>query len=95
MTPRSRPSHDCFPASPTFRLFVVSLQDKAEDFQFGFLARGQRTFIMYHRQEDPLADLVKIDPKSIGVGQYSMISAAQAVALARCVGRGLRQRGRC
>ena len=47
------------------------------------------------RLQDPLAELVKIDPKSIGVGQYQHdLERVQAVALARCRGRGLRQRGR-
>ena len=47
------------------------------------------------RLQDPLAELVKIDPKSIGVGQYQHdLAEAQAVALARRGGRGLRERGR-
>ena len=47
------------------------------------------------RLQDPLAELVKIDPKSIGVGQYQHdVGRVQAGALARRRGRGLRQRGR-
>ena len=47
------------------------------------------------RLQDPLAELVKIDPKSIGVGQYQHdLAESQALALARRGGRGLRERGR-
>ena len=46
------------------------------------------------RLQDPLAELVKIDPKSIGVGQYQHDIASGAVAVARRGRRGLRQRGR-
>ena len=47
------------------------------------------------RLQDPLAELVKIDPKSIGVGQYQHdLSEVQAVPLAGRGGRGLRERGR-
>ena len=47
------------------------------------------------RLQDPLAELVKIDPKSIGVGQYQHDLAESAlVALARRRGRGLRERRR-
>ena len=47
------------------------------------------------RLQDPLAELVKIDPKSIGVGQYQHdLSEFKLVALARCRRRGLRERGR-
>ncbi len=47
------------------------------------------------RLQDPLAELVKIDPKSIGVGQYQHdVSEIQAVPLARRRGGGRRQRGR-
>ena len=46
------------------------------------------------RLQDPLAELVKIDPKSIGVGQYQHdLAEHQAVALARRRGGGLRERG--
>ena len=45
------------------------------------------------RLQDPLAELVKIDPKSIGVGQYQHdISQTALVAFARRGRRGLRQR---
>ena len=47
------------------------------------------------RLQDPLAELVKIDPKSIGVGQYQHdLSEVEAVPLARRGGRGLRERRR-
>ena len=47
------------------------------------------------RLQDPLAELVKIDPKSIGVGQYQHdVTEIEAIALARRRGGGLRQRGR-
>ena len=47
------------------------------------------------RLQDPLAELVKIDPKSIGVGQYQHdLAEAQAVPLAGRGGRGLRERRR-
>jgi uncharacterized protein len=46
------------------------------------------------RLQDPLAELVKIDPKSIGVGQYQHDVANQAGAQSGCRGRGLRQRRR-
>ena len=45
------------------------------------------------RLQDPLAELVKIDPKSIGVGQYQHdLSEVEAVPLAGRGGRGLRER---
>ena len=43
------------------------------------------------RLQDPLAELVKIDPKTIGVGQYQ--HDVNQRALARCDRRRLRQRG--
>ena len=47
------------------------------------------------RLQDPLAELVKIDPKSIGVGQYQHdLSQTALVALPRRGRRGLRQRRR-
>ena len=47
------------------------------------------------RLQDPLAELVKIDPKSIGVGQYQHdLAEVEAVPLARRGGRGLRERRR-
>ena len=47
------------------------------------------------RLQDPLAELVKIDPKSIGVGQYQHdLSEIEAVPVAGRGGRGLRERGR-
>ena len=47
------------------------------------------------RLQDPLAELVKIDPKSIGVGQYQHdVSQLQAGARAGRGGRGLRERRR-
>ena len=47
------------------------------------------------RLQDPLAELVKIDPKSIGVGQYQHdVAGDEAGPLAGRGGRGLRERGR-
>ena len=47
------------------------------------------------RLQDPLAELVKIDPKSIGVGQYQHdVTGSQARALARRRRRGRGERGR-
>ena len=47
------------------------------------------------RLQDPLAELVKIDPKSIGVGQYQHdVHRHQAGAQPGRRGRGLRERGR-
>ena len=47
------------------------------------------------RLQDPLAELVKIDPKSIGVGQYQHdVDQCGPRALARCRRRGLRELGR-
>ncbi len=47
------------------------------------------------RLQDPLAELVKIDPKSIGVGQYQHdLSELPAVAVAGRRRRGLRERRR-
>ena len=47
------------------------------------------------RLQDPLAELVKIDPKSIGVGQYQHdLPEHQPVPIAGRGGRGLRERGR-
>ena len=46
------------------------------------------------RLQDPFAELVKIDPKSIGVGQYQHDSADQTGPFSRRGRRGLRQRGR-
>ena len=47
------------------------------------------------RLQDPLAELVKIDPKSIGVGQYQHdIDGGEALPLPRRRGGGLRQRRR-
>ncbi len=47
------------------------------------------------RLQDPLAELVKIDPKSIGVGQYQHdVSEIEALSLARRGRGGLRQCGR-
>jgi len=47
------------------------------------------------RLQDPLAELVKIDPKSIGVGQYQHdLAEGKLVPLARLGRRGLRERRR-
>ena len=47
------------------------------------------------RLQDPLAELVKIDPKSIGVGQYQHdVTRVETGQFARRGRRGLRQRGR-
>ena len=47
------------------------------------------------RLQDPLAELVKIDPKSIGVGQYQHdVSPARAEEEPRRGGRVLREPGR-
>ena len=47
------------------------------------------------RLQDPLAELVKIEPKAIGVGQYQHdVDQIGSRPLARCGGRGLRQLGR-
>ena len=46
------------------------------------------------RLQDPLAELVKIDPKSIGVGQYQHdVNQSEAGAHAGCRGRRLRELG--
>ena len=46
------------------------------------------------RLQDPLAELVRIEPKAIGVGQYQHdVSQVQLAREARRRGRGLRERG--
>ena len=58
---------------------------------------GQRSAASIARRlQDPLAELVKIDPKSIGVGQYQhdMNQKKLGRSPGRC-GRGLRKPGRC
>jgi len=45
------------------------------------------------RLQDPLAELVKIEPKAIGVGQYQHDVNQSRLARARCHRRGLRERG--
>jgi hypothetical protein len=46
----SWPSHDCFPASPTFRLFRSAPSRQGQDFHFGFLVAVSLHPIMQHRQ---------------------------------------------
>ena len=46
------------------------------------------------RLQDPLAELVKIEPKAIGVGQYQHDVDQHLGTIARCDGRRLRQCGR-
>jgi uncharacterized protein len=46
------------------------------------------------RLQDPLAELVRIEPKAIGVGNTSTISIRPSSRNARRRRRGLRQRGR-
>ena len=38
--------------------------------ELGFLVEERSAVSIARRLQDPLAELVKIDPKSIGVGQY-------------------------
>ena len=56
---------------PTFKLRSSSVASKLATEEFPQFDVGQRSAAsMARRLQDPLAELVKIDPKSIGVGQY-------------------------
>ena len=58
---------------------------------------GQRSAVSIARRlQDPLAELVKIDPKSIGVGQYQHdMNQKKAGSCLRGCGRRLCKQGRC